>query len=32
MMVSIVVVILLGVILTQTLSRLERRTDFWRVT
>ena len=31
MMVSIVVVILLGVILTQMLSWLERRTDFWRV-
>ena len=31
MMLSIVVVILLGVILTQMLSWLERRADFWRV-
>lgn len=31
MMVSIVVVILLGVILTQILSWLEKRTDSWRV-
>jgi len=31
MMVSIVVVILLGVILTQVLSWLERTTDYWRV-
>lgn len=32
MMVSIVVVILLGVVLTQLLSWLEKRTDSWRVT
>lgn len=32
MMVSIVVIILLGVILTQLLSWLEKRTDSWRVT
>lgn len=31
MMVSIVVIILLGVILTQVLSWLERKTDSWRV-